>query len=226
MYRDRLTGRRVSTPPLTGTLVGRWVLDADTVDVSMNSAAAAAGDFLVPEVSGHWHVLTGDGERQSGTVARAHAPEELEAESVRTIGDRLEELVESGATWLEWIDVVPLVPGISEQVELLPLERLIQDQRNFGALKAICLKPRAHLHVEVERSPVSKARRVPAAAASYLAAHTEDWDRPLLRSILPKRILLTDQIDLPGAKPTFERLFALNGVSDISMGLKINKSFD
>lgn len=199
MYRDRLTGCRVSTPPLTGTLVGRWVLDADTVEVFMNSAAAAAGEFLVPETSGHWHVLTGEGERQSGTVARAHAPEDLEAESVRTIGDRLDELAEGGATWLEWIDVVPLVPGISEQVDLLPLERLIQDQRNFGALKTICWKPRAHLHVEIERAPVSKARRVPAAAASYLAAHTEDWDRPLLRGILPKRILAEvrqDQVDI------------------------------
>jgi hypothetical protein len=199
MYRDRFTGRRVSTPPLTGTLVGRWVLDVDTVEVFMNSAAAAAGEFLVPEASGHWHVLTGEGERQSGTVARAHAPEDLEAESVRTIGDRLDELAESGATWLVWIDVVPLVPGISEQVDLLPLERLIQDQRNFGALKAICWKPRAHLHVEIERAPVSKARRVPAAAASYLAAHTEDWDRPLLRGILPKRILAEvrqDEVDI------------------------------
>lgn len=199
MYRDRLTGRRVSAPPLTGTLVGRWILEPGTVEVFMNSVAAAAGEFLAPETSGHWHVLTGEGERQSGTVARAHAPEDLEAESVRTIGDRLDELVEGGATWLEWIDVVPLVPGISEQVELLPLERLIQDQRNLGALKTICWKPRAHLHVEIERAPVSKARRVPAAAASYLAAHTEDWDRPLLRGILPKRILAEvrqDQVDI------------------------------
>ena len=40
---------------------------------------------------------------------------------------------------------------------------------------------------------------MPAAAASYLAAHTEDWDRPLLRGILPKRILAEirqDQIDI------------------------------
>lgn len=199
MYRDRLTGRQVSTPPPSGTLVGRWVLDADAVGVFMNSTAAAAGDFLVPEASGHWHVRTEEGERQSGTVARAHAPEDLEAESVRAIGDRLNELAEGGATWLEWIDVVPLVPGITEQVDLLPLERLIQDQRNFGALKGICWKPRAHLHVEIERAPVSKARRVPAAAASYLAAHTEDWDRPLLRGILPKRILAEvrqDQVDI------------------------------
>lgn len=196
-YRDRLTGRRVSTPPLTGTLVGRWVLENDTAEVFMNSAAAAAGDFLVPETSGHWHVLTSEGDRQSGTIARAQAPDDLEAESVRTIGDRLDELTNDGAAWLEWIDVVPLVPGISEQVDLLPLERLVRE--HFGHLETVCRKPRAHLHVEIERAPVSKARRVPASAASYLAAHTEDWDRPLLRGILPKRILAEvrqDQIDI------------------------------
>lgn len=197
MYRDRLTGRRVSTPPLTGTLVGRWVLENNTVEVFMNSTAAAAGDFLVPETSGHWNVLTGEGERQSGTVARAHVPDDLEAESLRTIGDRLGELTKGRATWLEWIDVVPLVPGISEQVDLLPLEHLVRE--HCGHLETVCRKPRAHLQVEIERAPVSKARRVPAAAASYLAAHTEDWERPLLRGILPKRILAEvqqDQIDI------------------------------
>ena len=163
----------------------------------MNSAAAAAGDFLVPEPSGYWNVLTSEGHRQSGTIVRSHAPEDLEAESVRTIGDKLDELTKDGAGWFEWIDVVPLVPGMSDQLDLLPLERLVRE--HFGHLETVCRKPRAHLHVETERLPVSKARRVPAAAASYLAAHTEDWDRPLLRSILPKRILAEvrqDQIDI------------------------------
>lgn len=199
MYRDRFTGLRVSTLPVAGTLVGRWVLDTDAEEVFMNSAAAAAREFLVPDTSGHWHVLTGESERQSGTVARAHAPDELEAESVRTIGDRLDKLIEACATWHEWIDIVPLVPEIAEKVDLLPLERIVQDPRNFGALKTICWKPRAHLHVEIERAPVSKARRVPVSAASYLTAHTEDWDRPLLRGILPKRILAEvrqDQVDI------------------------------
>ena len=74
LYRDRLTGHCVLTPPLSGTLVGRWVLENNTAEVFMNSVAATAGDFLVPESSGHWHVLTGEGIRQSGTIARAHAP--------------------------------------------------------------------------------------------------------------------------------------------------------
>jgi len=184
-------------PEVARTLIGRWILDLQGEEAFMNSAAASQDDFIVPEPSGHWHIITGSGERIAGTVTRAQVPDELEAESVRTIGDRLEVLVQQGATWLEWLDVVPLVPGISEQVDLLPLELLARE--HFGHLEAVCRKPRAHLHVEVERVPISKARRIPPAAVSYLASHTEDWDRPLLRGILPKRILAEvrhDQIDI------------------------------
>jgi hypothetical protein len=86
---------------------------------------------------------------------------------------------------------------MSDAVDLLPLEQLIREL--FGHLEAVCMKPRAHLHVEVERVPVAKARRLPIKAASFLASHTEDWERPLIRGVLPKRILSEvrqDQIDI------------------------------
>jgi hypothetical protein len=194
LYRDRLTGRRAATPPLSGMLVGRWVLENDVTGVFMNSAAAAPGDFVVPERSGQWHVLTSEGYRQSGMIARAQTPDDLEAESVRAIGDKLDELSNGRAAWREWAAVVPLAPGMSETVDLLPVERLLQEL--YGHLETVCRKPRAHLHVEIERAPVSKARRIPPSAASYLAAHTEDWDRKLLRGILPKRVLAEVRQDL------------------------------
>ena len=197
IYRDRLTGECVPAPPGDGTLVGRWVLAVEHDPVFVNSAAAAKGDFLVPEPSGYWDVLTETGQRRSGKVARVQVPDELEAESVRTIGDKLERLTRAGASWIEWLDVVPLVPGISEQVDIQPLELLTRE--HFGQLETVCRKPRAHLQVELERVPVSKARRIPPSAASYLASHTEDWDQPLLRSILPKRVIAEvrhDQVDI------------------------------
>ena len=195
--RDRLTGLSATAPELTGTLIGRWVIDLGARGVFINSTAAARNDFLVPDPSGHWRILTETGERIAGTVARAQIPDKLEAESVRTVGNKLDDLVQRGASWREWLEVVPLVPGISEQIDLQPLESLVRE--HFGHLEAVCRKPQAHLHVEVERMPVSKARRMPAAAAAYLASHTEDWDRPLLRGILPKRILAEvrhDQLDI------------------------------
>lgn len=195
LFRDRLSGQ-VLTPPAIGTLVGRWRLEHHTTEeVFINSVGASAGDFLAPEESGHWHVLTSDGEVLRGTVTRI--PDNFEAESVRTIGEKLEELTCRQASWIEWIDIVPLVPGMSDQVNEEPLEKLVRE--HFGHLEAVCRKPRAHLHVEVERVPVSKARRIPPTAVSYLAAHTEDWDRPLLRGVMPKRVLAEvrhDQIDI------------------------------
>ncbi|MBA2305832.1 MAG: hypothetical protein H0W08_24810 [Acidobacteria bacterium] len=50
-----------------------------------------------------------------------------------------------------------------------------------------------------ERAAVSRARRFPVQAANYLAAHTEDWERPTLRAVVPKRILAVvreDQFDI------------------------------
>ncbi len=197
LCRDRLNGLRAAVPELNGTLIGRWIFDLGGEEAFINSAAASHNDFLVPEPSGNWYILTGSGERISGTVARAQIPDELEAESVRTIGKKLDELVEDGESWLEWLGVVPLVPGISEQADLQRLELLVRE--NYGHLEIVCRKPRAHLHVEVERVPVSKARRFPPTAGAYLASHTEDWDRPLLRGILPKRILAEvrhDKLDI------------------------------
>ena len=195
--RDRLTGLSVTTPELTGTLIGRWVIDLDAQDVFINSVAAAQNDFLVSEPSGHWDILTETGEKISGTVTRAQIPNELEAESVRTVGNELNGLIQREASWFEWLEVVPLVPDISKQVGLQPLELLVQE--HFGHLETVCRKPRTHLHVEVERMPVAKAQRIPPMAESYLASHVEDWDRRQLRGILPKRILAEvrhDQFDI------------------------------
>lgn len=201
LYRDRMTGNRVAAVPVRRTLIGRWLVLFEGDELFINSAAATVGDFLVPETSGQWSVLTSEGHLQSGAIARAQGPDDLDLEAVRTIGGRLEAMIESGAGWLEWINLVPMVSALSdekgEKVELKPLERLIQEL--FGHLETVCRKPRTHLRVEIKRVPASRARRVPVSAASYLASHTEDWERPLLRGVVPKRTLAEtrqDEIDI------------------------------
>jgi hypothetical protein len=102
-----------------------------------------------------------------------------------------------GGTWSDALDVSPLVPEMSERAELQPLETLVGE--HVGHLAEVCRRPRTHLRVEIERTPVSRARRFPAQAANYLAAHTEDWERPTLRAVVPKRILAVvreDQYDI------------------------------
>jgi hypothetical protein len=178
-------------------LMGRLVVrEGAAGELFMNSLPAHDGMFLVPESAGRWHLLRG-AERVEGTFPRAQLLDPLDVASIRTVGRSLGELVDQGGTWLDVLDVSPLVPGMSNRAEFQPFEQLLKE--NVGHLAEVCRKPRTHLRVEVERMAVSRARRFPAQAANYLAAHTEDWERPTLRSVVPKRILATvreDQFDI------------------------------
>ncbi len=178
-------------------LLGRLVVRENAPgELFMNSLPAHEGMFLVPESAGRWHLLRG-AERIEGTFARAQMLDPLDVASIRTVGSSLGELVDQGGTWLDVLDISPLVPGMSNRVEFQPFEQRLKE--SVGHLAEVCRKPRTHLRVEVERMAVSRARRFPAQAANYLAAHTEDWERPTLRSVVPKRILATvreDQFDI------------------------------
>ncbi len=178
-------------------LLGRFVVpDGASGELFMSSFPARQGMFLVPEPAGRWHLLRGS-ERVEGTFPRAQMLDPLDIASIRTVGRSFGELIDEGMTWLDVLDVSPLVRGMSNRVELQRFEQLLKE--NVGHLEEVCQRPRAHLRVEVERLAISRARRFPAQAASYLAAHTEDWERPTLRSVVPKRILATvrqDQLDI------------------------------
>ena len=197
-FYDRLTGKNYSRPEVEGTLMGRWLFCSDIAsDVPKNSVQKQNGEFLVPDDLGTWTVAD-SGERVEGTVNRQILPERLEAESLRIIGDRLRSLIEKNAAWLEWLDIVPLVPGISDDIHILPFETRL-DEHYHRYLESVCNRPRAHLHLELDRLPVSRARRIPVHAANYLAAHTEDWDGRLIRGVMPKRVLAEvrrDQLDI------------------------------
>lgn len=198
LFYDRFNGETVDRLPCNNVIFGRWLVRAPTGnDVFMNSVPVKSGAFLVPELSGRWRVLIGAGSIQRGKTSRYVYPEEIEADSIQRIGKSLDDVIEHNGTWLDWLDVVPLVPGMSDAVDLQPLENKIKNL--FGHLETVCMRPKAHLRVEVDRLVVTKARRIPHKASSYLASHTEDWERPLVRGVLPKRILAEmrhDQIDI------------------------------
>jgi hypothetical protein len=178
-------------------LLGRFVVrDGASGELFINSFPAHDGMFLVPESGGRWHLLRAS-ERVEGTVPRTQMLDPLDIASIRTVGRTLSELIGQGHTWFDALDVSPLVPGMSNRAEFQRFEQVLKD--NVGHLEEVCRRPRTNLRVEVERMAVSRARRFPAQAANYLAAHTEDWERPTLRSVVPKRILATvreDQFDI------------------------------
>lgn len=186
VYRNRLTGADEPVPAAP-PLLGLWRVKPPGPGSFLNTVPLSSGDFLVPDLKGDWSLLDGgSGKRQSGAFGRYQLAEELEAHSLRLMARQLQALMEDGKGWLEWSDVTPVVPEMSNQVELQPLDRAIAE--HLGTLTQVCRKPRAHLRVDIERLPVARARRIPISAARDLAARPQDWERPTLRAVLPKRI--------------------------------------
>ncbi len=187
LFHDRLTGLDENKVDINDAIPGRWLLSLGEGTVFLNSVSASNYDFLIPDSSGKWNVLSDSKDREEGIFPKSIIADDLEADSIHTISVLLSDLIDTDSTWHDWKTIVPLIPGINEDVDLHLLE--LEMIKNFGHLEVVCKKPRMHLHVEVERVPVSKAKRVPPQAVSYLASHTEDWDRPLIRGVMPKRIL-------------------------------------
>jgi hypothetical protein len=194
---DRLLGH--TSDVQAGDLVlGRFMVEPLGDDSTfLNSVAIAQPSFCVPDLRGHWQLMEPGRERVEGTMSRAQVLDRLDVTSILDVGNSVRGVLSSGGTWLDALDVSPLVPGMSERAELQEFEKLLADR--LGHLVEVCQRPRTHLRVEVERTDVTRARRLATQASSYLAAHTEDWDRPTLRAVIPKRILSLvreDQFDI------------------------------
>lgn len=179
-------------------VLGRFMVEPLGDDSTfLNSVAIAQPSFCVPDLRGHWQLMEPGRQRVEGTMSRAQVLDRLDVTSILDVGNSVREVLSSGGTWLDALDVSPLVPGMSERAELQEFEKLLADR--LGHLVEVCQRPRTHLRVEVERTAVARARRLATQASSYLAAHTEDWDRPTLRAVIPKRILSLvreDQFDI------------------------------
>ncbi len=189
LFKNRLSGEETATPEREAFL-SQWVVSKTDSGVFLNTAPDPinGGDFLIPNAKAQWSLLNKeDGQQQSGVFDKHLLPDELEAVSIRAIGKSLEELSDQNANWKIWRKVSPLVPSMSERIEIQPFEKKIR--KHIGHLEQIFRKPKAHLWTEIQRVLLSRARRIPHQAANYLAAHTEDWERPTLRGVLPKRIL-------------------------------------
>jgi transcription elongation factor Elf1 len=185
-FRNRLTGKEVKAPEGRVAL-GQYQLLVDQ-SASLNSVRVQSGDFLIPDRNGQWSLLSDDTARAiSGGFMPNQFPLEREQSSLYEIGERLQKMVATQATWQDWISISPIVPEVLEKAQMQPFDRAIRD--HLWHLQDVCRDPRTHLKLEVERLPVSRARRIAQQAVEYLASHTEDWQHRKLRSVVPKRIL-------------------------------------
>ena len=197
-YYDRISGIPSKIAPCHDVAMGQWMLlREESQSLVLNTVIVKNWDYLIPDLSGNWRLTTNDNRVESGGIIKSQLIDELYSESIVAISQHLNELIHNEAGWIEWLDVAPLVPRMSEAVELTNLEIMVQQK--FGYLESVCYKPRTHLRVKIERVPVSIARRVPSEAWAFLASHTEDWEHLGLDNVLPKRVLSEvrdDKVDI------------------------------
>lgn len=194
VFRDRISGAKRNHPGVNPVL-GIWQIVRTTDEVALlNSVTLGDATFLVPDRTNHWDILSeSSGEHLQGTFPPFQILDDLDVEGILALGGHLDSMINASASYFEWANESPLIPRISERMGLQPLDKFVEE--HLEDLEHVCRKPRGHLHREVERLPVGRARRIPAHATAYLAAHTEDWARPTLNSVQPKRVLALVQDD-------------------------------
>jgi len=190
---DRLTGQQVPTP---GNILAstRFIYISDD-ELVVNNVIIKRGDFILP-TQGDRIIIENSAEENIviEDIQFNQFPDRDERNSILAIGQNLQSLEEDDRSWTDWLKVSPLVVGSLDRMHLTLFERALQ---KYGwHLKQVCSKPKTQLTSEIERLPISQARRIPTKAYSHLATHTEDWEYPKLSSVIPRKILSTFPTDL------------------------------
>jgi hypothetical protein len=185
VFFDRLTGERQTTLS-SDDLVGRWALCSDE-PVQINNIFVNRGAFLLPMPDDKIYIAG-----ESGMIVQAilniPALGQQEKQKILTIGKILSKLKVNGAYWQKWVNTSLFQPDeISKLVQITEFEKALQ---KYGwHLAQVCNKPYSHLATEIEKMPISQARRIPTRSYQYLAGHTEDWEYSTLTTVFPRKIL-------------------------------------
>lgn len=185
-FRNRVTGQQVSIPPAT-LVPGLWeVLDPDE-EVWLNGVTVRHGEVLAPGPAHRCRLAHGAGDALEGLFQRALLPDRHDADSIRTLVSQVR--AAASAAPAAWLGIPPLVPRSTRaaEVQLTRFEQALEDR--LAHLRIVCHRPRAHLHVELERTVAARARRVPLRAVGHLASHPEDWESRTLSGVRPRRII-------------------------------------
>lgn len=84
----------------------------------------------------------------------------------------------------------PVMPAkLGEKARLNSLETRLQQTLDAGYLHTIAQRPRMEMRYDIERLPVSRAKRVAHGAGVRLAAHSEDWACREITGVVPSHLL-------------------------------------
>ena len=185
---DRVTGTAKKTPPEDGSF-GRWLVSTSMDEfILLNSVTVEEKAWFVPDSKGAWSILfqadNGTTEVFSGSMT---VPADIDKEYVLALA----KMLQGKKSWLEWATMSPTPPGTNDELKVHPLDLAIARELRF--LRNVCIDPRTYIEQQNEAVVLSRSRKIPGKAASYLAAHTEDWETRTLSGIRPKRILSSVQ---------------------------------
>lgn len=192
---DLFTGR----PPTASVPVfsGQWVVDFCPQGLRLNGVEAKAGDRLIADNRQRWSMELAGERSTEGELPRMRPVAEGDVDALIRMEESLGELPRLDATWSDWAEASPLAPRIEDEIRIRRFDRYLEERLLF--LEAVCRTPRNHLRIDVDLQPVSRARRMAKQAVARLASHREDWERPTVLGVRPKRVLCLvpdEEIDL------------------------------
>ena len=186
---DRVTGERVARLP-TRPLLNRYQLAVPGV---VNGRRAPAHSPILPGASGRWSA-DAQGCASEGDVARTAMPGQALALRITAIAAALAEAaIPAEAAYDRWAAVPPVATDLMTQLRgiraddsVAALERAFDASRHH--LEALCQRPETRLRRDTVVMPVARSRRLAPDAISYLATHTEDWQKRTVWGVYPARL--------------------------------------
>jgi hypothetical protein len=195
LWTDLLSGKApTASVPLFS---GQWAVAGSVSSVRINGVDALSGDRLVADRRQRWSAEASGFPHEEQDLPKVRPVPAEDFDALVRMEESLGELPKLDATWLDWADASPLAPRIEDEIRIRAFDEFLEERLLF--LEAVCRSPRNHLRIDADLQPVSRARRIAKQAVARLASHREDWERPTVLGVRPKRVLCLvpeEEVDL------------------------------
>ena len=184
--KDLMSGLPVRT--MDDVLVpGRWRLQSCTSGALLNGIEVADGDRVVPRRDRSWLLQLDQGAKRDGVFNQLVLASSADSDALSQMNEQFKSMLAAGAVWDDWVATSPLAPRLDEFLRIREFDEVLEE--NLVFLETVCASPRTHLKIESDLVPAARARRVARQAIVRLASHREDWERPTILGVRPRRVL-------------------------------------
>jgi hypothetical protein len=184
--KDLLSGQPVRKGD-NALVPGRWWLPSCPTGAVMNGIEVADGARVVPRRDRSWSLQCDRFARRDGEFSQCVIASSADTDALSQMNGQFEAMLASRAVWDEWVAASPLAPRLDDYLRIRTFDEILEE--NLVFLETVCATPRTHLKVESDLVPTARARRVARQAIARLASHREDWERPTVLGVRPRRVL-------------------------------------